>query len=157
MKIYILSDTHNAVSFSCLERLLDGADMIIHLGDGYRDASDLEALARCPVYHVRGNCDMLGKSYALIEVAGHRIFAVHGDAYGVKSDTRRLLAAADELLADIVLYGHTHKPDISFIANKLVINPGSLAFPRGKMPTYCVLTVEEDRLYPELIEYKGEK
>jgi putative phosphoesterase len=52
-----------------------------------------------------------------------------------------LLYHAKEAQADIVCFGHTHRPYVEEIDNILFINPGSLCYPRSKYPepTYCIL------------------
>ena len=50
--------------------------------------------------------------------------------------------------ADIVMYGHTHKPMIQQEEKLLVLNPGSLSLPRqeGHRPTYILLELEKGKL-----------
>ena len=49
---------------------------------------------------------------------------------------------------EIVCFGHTHKPVVEKKNGVLVINPGSLSFPRqeGRRPSYAVMEL-----------YKGEE
>ena len=46
-----------------------------------------------------------------------------------------------------VIYGHTHRPVVEEEDGILVINPGSLTFPRqqGRRPSYAVMDVEEGK------------
>ena len=156
MKIYIVSDTHHSVLPESLFRLFEKADMVIHLGDGRRDAEDLSALLDCPVVSVRGNCDYDGKDIQLVQAEGHMLFCTHGHLYDVGGGHALLARAAEEAGADIVLYGHTHIPESSFHAGRWFINPGSPVRPRGGYQgTYCILTLEQERVYPELVTYKG--
>ena len=48
--------------------------------------------------------------------------------------------------ADIVMYGHTHKPVIDFGDNVIAVNPGSLTYPRqeGKRPSYIVMDLDRE-------------
>ena len=82
MKIYIVSDTHHSNLLIPLYRLFEKADMVVHLGDGFREAQDLAAVLACPVVSVRGNCDYDGKDVQIIEINGHVLF-VHMDIYTV--------------------------------------------------------------------------
>ena len=53
----------------------------------------------------------------------------HGDAgsvYGVKTDPLRVVYAARERGADILLYGHTHRPLTDYEDGLHILNPGSL-------------------------------
>ena len=45
------------------------------------------------------------------------------------------------------MYGHTHMPVIEDEDGILVINPGSLTYPRqrGRRPSYAVMQIEEGK------------
>ena len=53
---------------------------------------------------------------------------------------------AKENGADIVMFGHSHKPVIEKSGDVTVINPGSISRPRqdGFRPTYMVMNIEDD-------------
>lgn len=154
MKIYVLSDSHNSFNFAPFLEKCQDADIVIHCGDGQRDVEDLKSVLPCPVYSVKGNCDIFGKREEIIDVEGHRIFVTHGDIYGVKHSYSGLVLKAKELNADIVLYGHSHIPDISYHENIWLINPGSLTRPRdNKAPTYCILEISGETIKPALMNF----
>ncbi len=154
MNVYVLSDTHNSFFFSDFLRIATSADMIIHCGDGKRDAEMLKNYVSCPVYFVAGNCDISGKSEELVEAEGHRIFVTHGHRYDVKYSLSSLETAAEKNGADIVLYGHTHIPQADLVNGRWYINPGSLCRPRdGFKQTYCILHLTRDRIYHEMVEF----
>ena len=48
--------------------------------------------------------------------------------------------------ADIVMYGHTHKPFFEQKDGLTVLNPGSLSFPRqdGRKGSYMLMEIGED-------------
>ena len=74
--------------------------------------------------------------------------------YGVKYSHSGLVLRAKELGADIVLYGHSHIPDISYHENIWLINPGSLTRPReNKAPTYCILEISGEKIKPALMNF----
>ena len=52
-------------------------------------------------------------------------------------------------------YGHTHRPVVEEEDGILVINPGSLTFPRqqGRRPSYAVMDVEEGKDLQVEIKY----
>ena len=50
-----------------------------------------------------------------------------------------LLYRGEEVHADMVLYGHTHVPDLSADGPRLLLNPGSLSRPRGGSVESCAL------------------
>ena len=50
--------------------------------------------------------------------------------------------------ADIVICGHTHRPMIEKKDNLILVNPGSLGYPRqiGRKPTYVLMTIDKDHI-----------
>ena len=60
--------------------------------------------------------------------------------------TARLKEEARLRKADIVMYGHTHKPDLEFDEDIIVINPGSLSYPRqeGRRPTFVMMEIDAE-------------
>ena len=46
--------------------------------------------------------------------------------------------------ADIVMYGHTHRPVIDISKNIIAINPGSLSYPRqeNRKPSYMIMELD---------------
>ena len=46
--------------------------------------------------------------------------------------------------ADIVMYGHTHRPALTQEEDLITLNPGSVAYPRqqGRRPSYMVMELE---------------
>ncbi|MFA7020905.1 MAG: metallophosphoesterase family protein, partial [Bacilli bacterium] len=48
---------------------------------------------------------------------------------------------------NIVLYGHTHRPQMAWADGVLVLNPGSLSFPKEGYPhTYILMDEKEVQL-----------
>lgn len=150
MKILIVSDTHG--SHRNLEKVIErteGIDLLIHLGDTEGKEDYIEALADCPAYIISGNNDFFSdlpreKEFVL---EGKSIFITHGHPYYVSMGEERLRKAAKDKGADIVMYGHTHKPSYSVEDGIMVLNPGSIAYPRqsGRKPTYMVMEIEEGK------------
>ena len=71
----------------------------------------------------------------------------HGHNYGVSMDLYGISEEAAARECEIVLFGHTHKPVIEKKNGVLVINPGSVSFPRqeGRKPSYAILNLEEGK------------
>ncbi|NLT39940.1 MAG: metallophosphoesterase [Clostridiales bacterium] len=128
MKLLVLSDSHGS-SGSILTALnKTSPDALIFLGDGLRDIrSVLEHRGDFPAFVVRGNCDLGAQEPAerLIELQGTRLFICHGHTYGVKSGTSEARAAAERTGAQVLLYGHTHRPECRRVGDLWVLNPGS--------------------------------
>ena len=149
MKILIVSDTHN--SHRNLERVLEkteGIDLLIHLGDVEGGEDYIEALVDCPVHIVSGNNDFFSSlpREKEFDIEGRHFFITHGHYYYVTMDEERLIEEAKNRRADIVMYGHTHRPACSNANGLLVINPGSIAYPRqiGRKPTYMIMHIEQN-------------
>lgn len=135
MRLLILSDSHHSMGY--MERYVEKfrPDCVIHLGDYYPDGCDLRLLyPKLPFYQVPGNCDEYGCDSRLPRVmtpsiGGVRFFLTHGHLHHVKSTLYSLLRDARLSGAQVVLYGHTHIPDLHREEDGLlVMNPGAGGF-----------------------------
>ena len=149
MKILIVSDTHK--SSRNLEQVIEReqpVDMLIHLGDVEGAEDYIKALVDCPVHMVGGNNDFFSDLPREEEflVEGRRIFITHGHYYYVSMGEDKLKEAARKRGADIVMYGHTHKPAYSAEKGLVTLNPGSIAYPRqmGRQASYIMMELLED-------------
>lgn len=149
MKILIVSDTHGQHKYLdiVLERV-GKIDMLIHMGDVECGEDYIEAVADCPVHIVAGNNDFFSflPKEKEFSIGKYHVFITHGHNYYVSMDTRRLKQECRERNADIVMYGHTHRPDIDLDSDVIAINPGSIAYPRqeGRRPTYIIMEIDEN-------------
>ncbi|QUO20644.1 metallophosphoesterase [Clostridiaceae bacterium Marseille-Q4143] len=150
MKVLIVSDTHGREQnlAEALEQT-GPIDQLIHLGDVEGGAEHIRELAGdAPAAIIAGNndffCDLPNER--IFTLGGHRIFMTHGHGYFVHSGTLYLKREARKKGADIVMFGHTHKPYIEEDNELLVLNPGSLSLPRqeGHRPTYIVMEIADD-------------
>lgn len=146
MKILIVSDTHGSLhNFDTVIEREKEVDMLLHLGDVEGDDDYMETVMDCPVHIVGGNNDYFSRLPGEMEIriGSHKVFLTHGHGYHVSVDTRRLKQAARARGADIVMYGHTHRPEIDLEDDVKVINPGSLSYPRqaGRKATYVIMEI----------------
>lgn len=150
MKVLIVSDTHGREQnlAEALEQT-GPIDQLIHLGDVEGGAEHIQELAGdAPAAIIAGNndffCDLPNER--IFTLGGHRIFMTHGHGYFVHSGTLYLKREARKKGADIVMFGHTHKPYMEEDNELLVLNPGSLSLPRqeGHRPTYIVMEIADD-------------
>lgn len=131
MKILVMSDSHSGLSFMRNAIKAVKPDMLIHLGDHYGDAETISfENPHIPMCQVPGNCDAyscFGKPELMcLTIGGVMTFMTHGHKYGVKGSLARLLFAAREYGAQLVLYGHTHVADCHREEDGVwVVNPGS--------------------------------
>ena len=155
MKILIVSDTHG--SHRNIEKVIkrtSGIDMLIHLGDTEGGEDYIRALVDYPVHVVRGNNDFFSDlpGEEEFDIKGKHIFITHGHYYYVALNEERLKEEARSRGADIVMYGHTHKPSYSFDEDGLLtLNPGSIAYPRqiGRKCSYMLMEITEN-IKPEI-------
>ena len=68
---------------------------------------------------------------------------LHGHTRGVKSDVMRAVWAARECGAQVLLFGHTHRPMVDNDGALLVLNPGAAGDPLR--PTCGLLTIENGK------------
>ena len=146
MTILVLSDSHGNVGnmIRAVEQVQP--DRVLHLGDCQRDLTALEGeFPALPMEGVPGNCDYgsCDQPERLIELGGVRILMLHGHTRGVKSDVMRAVWAARECGAQVLLFGHTHRPMVDNDGALLVLNPGAAGDPLR--PTCGLLTIENGK------------
>ncbi len=134
--------------------LLQGCDIILHAGD-LEDTLILDQLRQiAPVYAVRGNVhwqssmgthDQDLPSMVTVPIGGHVIFMTHGHINFaltmidkvIHFSTQPTLDAVNRSIimrlarikppdADIVIFGHTHKPCAEHVDGVLYFNPGAV-------------------------------
>ena len=151
MLVGLISDTHSLLRVEALAAL-HGAELVLHAGDvgSYGVLRELGELA--PVHAVSGNVDdpILGlPPQAELTLGGLRVHVSHGHELG--SPTPALLVRA--YAADVIVYGHTHKPLIEMRGATLVVNPGAAGPRRFNLkPSVALLTIENGRASARLIE-----
>ncbi len=156
MKILVISDTHGDINKA--EEAIKankGVDLIIHLGDYFRDAQKLsDMFPNIPIEYIYGNSDFMiddVPAEKLLKVCGKRIFLTHGHRYSVKWDYEKLYRKAEEQHADILLFGHTHIPDLIKKDKFYILNPGSASDPRGDSDeSYAVIEIANDKVKPTI-------
>ncbi len=145
-KILIISDTHGLVL--PIKEIMGNhpdVDAIFHCGDS--ELMNFDPILK-NVHVVRGNCDYdrTLPNELTVEIGEHKIYITHGHMYGVKGTLEHLQSRAKEMGADVALYGHTHIAQADTIDGVLLVNPGSIAYPRGrKEKTYALLTLNDDQ------------
>lgn len=157
--VLVLSDTHCESLAQLSTKIFDeikNVDIIIHAGD-YTQIALVEELAKLKIFYgVYGNMDSYEIKSKLpeklvIDLEGFKIGIVHpsegGAPFGIK---KRVKALINEKV-DAIVFGHTHKPEISKIENILWINPGSAKSSFLHPQTYALLEVS-DKLYPKIVK-----
>ncbi|MEF9954874.1 MAG: metallophosphoesterase [Clostridium sp.] len=154
MKILIVSDTHRRDGNlqSVIEKTAP-FDMLIHLGDAEGSEERIESWCKaqneaCQVYMILGNNDFFSNldREKEIVIGRYKAFLTHGHFYSVSVGTERLADECKDRKADIVMFGHTHKPYLDHRDGITILNPGSLSFPRqdGRKPSYMLMEIDKE-------------
>jgi len=137
----LISDTHGLIRAEALAAL-DGVEMILHAGDVGGGSVLRELAGIAPVHAVFGNTDdrIQGLPQRLdLTLGGLKIHVSHGHEVG--SPTAEKLVR--EYTADVIVFGHTHKPLIETIGKTLIVNPGAAGPRRFKLqPSLALLTIK---------------
>ena len=147
MTVLVLSDSHGDVESMARAVEKTTPDLIVHLGDCWRDAEELRMLfPRIPMEQVPGNCDFRPNEAAekLLFWGDLRVLLCHGHTYGVKQSLLRAGYEAEEQNLDLFLFGHTHSPMVDRRGKTWFLNPGSIG--DHFRPTYGVVTIEPGKL-----------
>ena len=150
MRLGIIADTHGMLRPEVFE-IFREVDHILHAGDiGPMDLLiELEAIA--PVMAVYGNCDdwdVRTRVPAVVErrIEGLDFVLLHGDQVGSPTPAR-LHAAYPR--ADVIVYGHTHRPLLTTIdLTVTVMNPGGAGKRRFDLPPSVGIMELESGLPP---------
>ena len=160
MTLLILSDSHGRPDRirEAIHRVRP--DGILFAGDGLRDLSGMDL--PCPLWAVSGNCDwstplIIGgcvtetQTEELITIDDVRILLMHGHTHNVKSGLLSAAYRALEKEADILVFGHTHKPvelhllpddprePLPLLKPLTLFNPGSIG--DSNAPSFGTITV----------------
>ena len=81
-----------------------------------------------------------------IKIGKYKVFLTHGHYYNVSLGVERLEQEARDRNADIVMYGHTHRPYYEIHNGITILNPGSLSYPRqeGRKPSYMLMELDDE-------------
>lgn len=161
MRYVIVSDSHGYHKY--LDEVLYGmgyVDGLFHLGDVEDRETDIEAQIDCPLYIVCGNNDseMFLPREREVFLGPHKVFMTHGHYYHVHYGVDELVREAKKRGCDIVMFGHTHSPFHQKVDDVLLLNPGSITFPRTaeRRPTYMVMEMAESGQIKVSLRYADE-
>lgn len=150
MLIGIISDTHDDMaSIKKVVHVLNerGASRIIHAGDivspfTFEVFRDLKG----DFTGIFGNND--GDRLLLREKSGNNI---HNQPLTLNIDKKKIIVVHEPFIVDdlvdsghfdIVIYGHTHKPDVRRVRDTLIINPGKVAVLHKGRSTLAILNTK---------------
>jgi uncharacterized protein len=131
-KIGVISDTHIPTRAKQLPAAVfshfKNVDLIIHCGDIVEESVLLELAAICPVRAVKGNMDsheIKEPDELVLEINNKFILCIShgtGSPFDIKE---RLFKKFRPNKPYMILYGHTHSPEVSIYADTKFFNPGS--------------------------------
>lgn len=150
VRLGIISDTHGLLRPE-VHDVFKEVDRILHAGD-VGDASILDELELiAPVVAVYGNTDseLLRRHLPEIideKIDGFRFVVTHGDQLGAPQPEPLKAMFPD---ADVIIYGHSHKPLIhNFEDWSLTLNPGSAGPRRFDLPVTVAIMETEPGIPP---------
>lgn len=155
MKVGVISDTHGLLR-PTVPKLLEGCDAILHAGD-VGDPEILDRLASiAPLTAVRGNVDTSGR---LAELPDRVSGTLGRDAGGGDGPRYRMVHRRDDVQADwidgsdLLVFGHSHRPELSWHGSCLLLNPGACGPRRFRLPlTLALLRIADGgRIVPQLL------
>lgn len=157
MEILVLSDSHgNTGKFKNIIDRHPKIEFVIHLGDYGIDVSRISDICGTVTTEaVRGNCDResIFPLEKVLQLLGKRIFITHGHNYGVKSSLNSLVVKGKKEKANLILYGHTHIPKVEMLEGIWIVNPGSIARPKGlQKATYAIVELTIENINPRIVE-----
>ena len=152
MKIGIVSDTHRNREY--LERAVDWLlsnyhiASLFHLGDDYEDVVGLvdqgiDIIQVPGIYHQKYRDGTL-QPKQIEHILGLRILLLHS--------YEKDFADEDKTMADVILYGHTHRPEIKLADGLLLMNPGHLKGDIDKQvkPSFGLLDIQDRVVFAKI-------
>lgn len=145
MLVGLISDTHGSLPAEVFT-LFAGVDFIIHAGDVGKEEVLIELASIAEVKAVFGNTDHFPlqgklKNMEFFERDGVKFCVTH-IIPSVKTFAFQLFKMNKK--ADVVVFGHTHKPSQVIFNDILFVNPGSASQPRyAKKRSVALLSIEE--------------
>lgn len=158
--LVVVGDTHGTASAHLEGKVLADvkeADVVLHTGDFLTESvlDEFEEVSRRFVA-VHGNndsrevCERVPAQVTVTEL-GLRVVMVHGNNHS-HTGLEMLGREAD---ADVVVFGHSHSPQIISTDQVYLFNPGSYAMPRQFRAAYGIMEKEGSRVRGRLCGLDG--
>ncbi len=151
MRILIISDTHSRdLAALSLPQETGPVDALFHAGDIESSYEEYESICadtyHIPFYAVAGNNDYASSlpGERILHFENTAILLTHGHNYRVSLSPDELALEAKAMGCSVAVYGHTHRPYIDMLHEVLMLNPGSISYPRSRdrRPTCILLDLE---------------
>lgn len=163
MNLGLISDTHNTIGNldKAIKKLKEiGVEKIIHLGDNYTDIDEIGETEILRVPGVFSECyqnpNILNRIVCFF--SGWRVLISHtvsSHPNDLKNDIKPEEYIQDKKI-DVVLYGHTHIPNIKKEGEIIYVNPGHLKDEdkKGHPPTFGLLEFTEKDIVIKIYNFK---
>src|SRR5690625_2601117 len=117
-QILMMSDSHGLTEEINTIKRRHLIEKIVHCGDSELTVHHDELK---DMLVVKGNCDyeQAFHNEFVFEHGGLRFLITHGHLYDVRPNVHKLSLRAQELSADVILYGHTHTVHAEVIGQQL--------------------------------------
>lgn len=132
MKAIVMSDSHGDrdIVADVVQRYRQQVDAIIHCGDSELSADD--PLTQ-QLLLVQGNMDLAKFDTSIRTTLDNiPILIVHGHLLGVNQSLLTLNLEAQQQQVAAAFFGHTHQLMCQVVKGCLLLNPGSITYPRGQ-------------------------
>jgi uncharacterized protein len=130
VRIGVISDTHGKLRDEVFEHFA-GVERVLHAGDIGHAGILVELETIAPIVAVWGNTDGFEIRAGLPVVHGHQVGSPSPATLGPAYDD-----------ADVIVFGHSHRPLEERADGRLYLNPGSAGAPRfGLRPSIMLLTL----------------
>ena len=153
IKIAVFSDLHGGADEE-MQAAFEKCDYVVYLGDGLFKIRYFEYEYPEKFLFVRGNCDAYDDTplRRVVNFDGVRVMMTHGHEERVKYGLLNLLTEAKKERAQVVLFGHTHHPEVTVIDDITFVNPGSASSYYGRGGSSALLTIDNGKYFAEIIK-----
>ncbi|MFB6360881.1 MAG: YfcE family phosphodiesterase [Halobacteriales archaeon] len=158
--LVVLGDTHRETGHGLDGRTREAvrsADVVAHTGDFTTPAVHAAFGPVAERFHaVAGNNDAAAVASRLpartvFRAEGLDVVVVHGHNHSEQA----LSLLGREVGADLVAFGHSHRPRVEATASVTLLNPGSHTTPRQFQPAHAELVRDSDRCEGRLARPDG--
>ena len=154
MRIAVFSDLHGGSDLP-MQEAFEQYDYVVFLGDGLMKVRYFEYEHPEKFLFVRGNCDGYDETplRLILDFDGVRVMLTHGHEERVKYGLMGILGVAKTQEVQVVLFGHTHRPEVTEIDGILFVNPGSAASLYGRGGTFAELVISEGKYSAGIVKF----
>ena len=155
MRVAVFSDLHGG-SERYIKDALEEYDYVIFLGDGLLPIRHFGYDYPEKFLCVRGNCDGYDEETPLrriLDFDGIRVMLTHGHEERVKYGLMGILGVAKKEAVNVVLFGHTHRPEVTEIDGILFVNPGSASSAYGREGTFAELVISGGKYSAGIVKF----